>query len=499
VGPINQVGALSGTAPTRAIQSRSYSTLRNLTRQAGCTYVGGAMPPEFKQPTIVIIDDSIDIREVLVSIFENEGYRAIACMDADEGFAIVRRVRPDVVISDAMLGVTSGLELITRLRSDLTPPVPPIVVLSGFPNVEEEARRRGAFAFIPKPFELDSMLDAVRAALGGRTVSEEERARARRQSEGLRRDAADAARMALARLQPRMPDLERRREWTDRWYPGYLGYGRIVQVIVGDHGLEPYPSPTVDAEHVLAMHSEYVRDIIETSSAVVLPRARRHTNGSSAVGLFVGVPLRVGRVSVGAVCLVDDYPHAMDAADFFVFEELGRRSSAILGNTEAEGPAPLWEPSGLLTDEALEMLIGAELQRSQRRGTRVGLLVFESAWRGDPLPWARELEQAVTIERLAIAELGPTRYAVLLTRDDADAADEDAAYAVHRLRESGALRAGAMVSVDGFSLPPIPPHELRRLAETLLQRELRGESGEVQRIVLRHEALQPFDRSFPAP
>jgi DNA-binding response OmpR family regulator len=73
-----------------------------------------------------------------VRVLEEEGFSVTACEDAPQGFEAVVRDRPAIVITDLMLRTSRGLDLITRLRSDLAAP-PAIIVCSGFSSFEKEA------------------------------------------------------------------------------------------------------------------------------------------------------------------------------------------------------------------------------------------------------------------------------------------------------------------------------------------------------------------------
>ena len=68
--------------------------------------------------SIVILQDLDHLRELIGFMFERDGFRVVTCSDADSGFEAVRGECPDAVLTDLMLGASSGLELITRLRSD---------------------------------------------------------------------------------------------------------------------------------------------------------------------------------------------------------------------------------------------------------------------------------------------------------------------------------------------------------------------------------------------
>ena len=69
----------------------------------------------------------------------------------------VRESRPDLIVTDLMMPVMGGRELIERLRSDPETATIPIVVLSANSNLASE----GADAALSKPFDLDVLLETV--------------------------------------------------------------------------------------------------------------------------------------------------------------------------------------------------------------------------------------------------------------------------------------------------------------------------------------------------
>src|SRR6185312_7038063 len=161
---------------SRRARARGRSPALSLTTsgQVPSRHETGARHPHKKEPdvshpiTVLVVDDSDDILEVLEMALEAAGYRVIVAGDAVHAFDLVRGERPHVLLTDIMLGVTSGLDLITRVRSDLAPPLPAIIAMSGFGDVAREALRRGAGSFIPKPFVVDDLLDTIAAAADGR-------------------------------------------------------------------------------------------------------------------------------------------------------------------------------------------------------------------------------------------------------------------------------------------------------------------------------------------
>src|SRR5262249_35639516 len=161
-----------------------------------------------------------------------EGYRVILCEDADSAFEVISRERPDLVLTDIGLGVTSGFTLITRIRSDLPAPQPVIIACSGFRDFGEQALARGADGFLPKPFDLPTLLDALVQPLAGKPLSAPLRVRASQRARALRREAIVAAKAALSRQRGRLEDYQRRGAWTVAWLPRYLGFGTALLALI---------------------------------------------------------------------------------------------------------------------------------------------------------------------------------------------------------------------------------------------------------------------------
>ena len=102
---------------------------------------------------ILIVDDEPDVRFVLKMAFQAAGHRIV---EAHHGVAALERVadsRPDLVVTDVMMPVLDGLELIRRLRSDPGTAAIPILVLSSRSTAES-----GADAAVTKPFRPHEVL-----------------------------------------------------------------------------------------------------------------------------------------------------------------------------------------------------------------------------------------------------------------------------------------------------------------------------------------------------
>jgi FixJ family two-component response regulator len=115
--------------------------------------------------TVGIVDDDESVRRALVRLLRSVGLKAEALASAEE-LLCPGRAMPDCLILDVHLPGLSGLELHERLKA--AGRAPPVVFITAYED--EPARRQalagGAVAFLPKPFEEEALLEAVRRALG---------------------------------------------------------------------------------------------------------------------------------------------------------------------------------------------------------------------------------------------------------------------------------------------------------------------------------------------
>ncbi len=106
---------------------------------------------------ILLVDDDPDIREALAEALAADGNDVRTAENGRAALASARADRPDVIVLDLMMPVMNGWEFrrIQRDDADLAG-IPVIVISAGRPG-----RDLDAAAFLPKPFPLDAILDAV--------------------------------------------------------------------------------------------------------------------------------------------------------------------------------------------------------------------------------------------------------------------------------------------------------------------------------------------------
>jgi signal transduction histidine kinase/DNA-binding response OmpR family regulator/ligand-binding sensor domain-containing protein len=113
--------------------------------------------PEF-QYKLLIIEDEDDIRQYLTDELSSE-FKILSATNGEEGLKLANRVIPDLIITDLIMPVLSGLELCKKLKNQLLTSHIPVLILSAKANVEDqiEGLEMGADVFMVKPFNLDHL------------------------------------------------------------------------------------------------------------------------------------------------------------------------------------------------------------------------------------------------------------------------------------------------------------------------------------------------------
>ncbi len=150
------------------------------------------------ETAILVVDDEESLRSTFQFFLQNEGYSpVITASTYEEALAELNDRHFDLIISDIVLGGSTGIDLLRRVRE--LGRTCPVVMITGYPTVEtaSEAVRLGAFDYIPKPVEKQTLLKTARLALRqhqleqGQRRAEQERERYRTFLETVFKSVAD--------------------------------------------------------------------------------------------------------------------------------------------------------------------------------------------------------------------------------------------------------------------------------------------------------------------
>jgi two-component system, cell cycle response regulator DivK len=117
---------------------------------------------------VLIVEDHPLNRELAEAVLERAGYVVLTAEDGETALASVAAQRPDVILLDVELPGISGLEVARRLKEDPATRTIPLVALTAYAMVGDEARVRAAGCdyYVTKPIERPKLLGAVERALG---------------------------------------------------------------------------------------------------------------------------------------------------------------------------------------------------------------------------------------------------------------------------------------------------------------------------------------------
>jgi CheY-like chemotaxis protein len=120
--------------------------------------------------TLLLVEDSFTIQQVVNSSFTAAGYQVVVANDARTGLETLTRVSPDVILADATMPEMDGFQLCQAIRVTEGFELVPIVLLtSRFMSYDEDlAKRVGVTAYLAKPFDSFTLLSLVQQLLSGR-------------------------------------------------------------------------------------------------------------------------------------------------------------------------------------------------------------------------------------------------------------------------------------------------------------------------------------------
>jgi CheY-like chemotaxis protein len=432
--------------------------------------VGGRVtkPMSSCELNVLIVDDDHDLRELLEAALTEAGMRVRTASDGGQALAEVEAHRPDVVLLDMMMPGVDGMAVLDRLPVECAPPLPRIIAYSGFDELGELALRRGVYAFIRKPFDLDRLVEAVHAAAHG--------------------DAAPAGKIAIdpaaaARRERRREELLAAASFDDldlrcelrrlvAWAGGYFGVPKAFVgvmrlgklVVLAQSGAMDVPEDVP-----LDPSISYCPEVMRAESPLVVrdatsdPAFRRHPAArATPLRFYAGAPLlTTTRVSLGAFCLRSAGPFDCRAEDLAIMSWFAHRAAdAIAASVERRPPSFHFAAEGVLSAEALFMLVDAELRAAERDGSATLLAVVDT-------PCGSRQTAAILAgvhhERLALSWLNPRRIALLMGASHR--AEERLGEAERALAAAGCVGATGVASFNGETHRLFQPHDLLRRAE----------------------------------
>ena len=116
-------------------------------------------------PTILLIEDELQLRENLQILLQSAGYQVTTAANGEEGIQQLREHPFDLVITDLVMPGVDGFQVMDDLRGHCPETV--VVAMTGYVSTESaiQALRKGAYDYLTKPLDVDLVLSVVARAL----------------------------------------------------------------------------------------------------------------------------------------------------------------------------------------------------------------------------------------------------------------------------------------------------------------------------------------------
>jgi CheY-like chemotaxis protein len=126
---------------------------------------------------VLVVDDDPDVRSFVVTVLEENQYMPLVACDGVEGFEVIQKKSPDLVILDVLMPRGSGIRLYRKLKTDVRYSTIPIIMFTGialrsFLKSQKALDEFGGNEvpepdiYLEKPVETEELVAAIQKKLG---------------------------------------------------------------------------------------------------------------------------------------------------------------------------------------------------------------------------------------------------------------------------------------------------------------------------------------------
>ena len=124
-------------------------------------------------PHILVVDDELSMRELLEVLLGKEGYKVSCAENGRKAISMIKKTEFDLLLCDIRLGDITGIEVLKASKEQNPNNV--VIMISAYATTEAavEAMNKGAYDFVPKPFDNEELKQTIRNALDLKTIEHE--------------------------------------------------------------------------------------------------------------------------------------------------------------------------------------------------------------------------------------------------------------------------------------------------------------------------------------
>ncbi len=127
-------------------------------------------PKNYKK--ILVVEDNHAILDVITLILQSEAYKVSGLSKSADMMSHIHAFQPHLLILDIMLPDGDGREILTQLRQNpITATIPVLMISAKYTVQNIQHGEHKPNGFLPKPFDIDELLDQIEGILAGKTFN----------------------------------------------------------------------------------------------------------------------------------------------------------------------------------------------------------------------------------------------------------------------------------------------------------------------------------------
>ncbi len=118
--------------------------------------------------TVLTIDDSAPVRQMVTLTLSTAGYKVIEAVDGEDGYQKAISNKIDAVVTDLNMPRLNGIDFIKKFRTHPASKGVPVILLTteSDEGLKKQAKEAGAIGWIVKPFKQDQLLAVIKKVVG---------------------------------------------------------------------------------------------------------------------------------------------------------------------------------------------------------------------------------------------------------------------------------------------------------------------------------------------
>lgn len=130
--------------------------------------------PPSKKPSILLVDDTPTNLEILVQVFDKQGYEVFVATDGESALEQVPSTQPDLILLDVMMPGLDGFETCLRLKANPSTTDIPVIFMTALAETNDKVKgfQTGAVDYVTKPIQHEEVLARVNTHLNLRSLQQ---------------------------------------------------------------------------------------------------------------------------------------------------------------------------------------------------------------------------------------------------------------------------------------------------------------------------------------